>query len=362
MFGNEIYIFGAKSTAIGAIRAIRKLYPSCNIKACIVSSCKDNPTEIEGIEVVEHKALNMQLSKEVRKKICILVATPIYVQDEIKSTLNMFGYTNVILLDSEMEEKLMGDYFKAIGAYKDLKSIINRDNGPKVCVYKVKHHADVVLKYAVKDESWVRDIQVGASFAPEIFCEITDNKGDNISDKNPVYCELTAFYSMWKGGLLDELNDEDYCGVFQYRRVLDVDGKDFIPCQDAGVEVILPYPMLHLPNIKEHHTRYTNEDEWNMLLQAVKELSPEYYADYERIFGNQYMYNYNMIITKKSIFMDFCDWLFPILFRTEQLCEQADFVPRKRYIAYFGESMMTWYFMHNQNKYNIVHTGRMLRK
>ena len=39
-----------------------------------------------------------------------------------------------------------------------------------------------------------------------------DNEGDNISGKNPDYCELTAQYWAWKN------IDCDYYGFFHYRR------------------------------------------------------------------------------------------------------------------------------------------------
>ena len=41
-----------------------------------------------------------------------------------------------------------------------------------------------------------------------------DNDGDNISEKNPWYCELTAQYWAWKNC------DCDYFGFFHYRRYL----------------------------------------------------------------------------------------------------------------------------------------------
>lgn len=44
---------------------------------------------------------------------------------------------------------------------------------------------------------------------------IGDNTGDNISEKNPYYCELTAQYWAWKN-----LHDVEYVGFCHYRRFL----------------------------------------------------------------------------------------------------------------------------------------------
>jgi len=48
---------------------------------------------------------------------------------------------------------------------------------------------------------------------------LKDDSGDNISDKNAHYGELTGHYWLWKN-LLPSL-DTEYVGVCQYRRFLD---------------------------------------------------------------------------------------------------------------------------------------------
>ena len=45
---------------------------------------------------------------------------------------------------------------------------------------------------------------------------IKDNVGDNISDRNPYYCEMTGVYWVWKND-----KSSDYLGSCHYRRVFD---------------------------------------------------------------------------------------------------------------------------------------------
>ncbi len=46
---------------------------------------------------------------------------------------------------------------------------------------------------------------------------ITDNSGDNISDKNPYYGEYTFHYWLWKN-YLDNISDNEWIGFCTYRR------------------------------------------------------------------------------------------------------------------------------------------------
>ena len=69
---------------------------------------------------------------------------------------------------------------------------------------------------AFPDGASILPIQVGAQNAPTMFKEtLHDNDGENISSKNPMYCELTAQYWAWKNA------DADYYGFCHYRRYFD---------------------------------------------------------------------------------------------------------------------------------------------
>ena len=77
-------------------------------------------------------------------------------------------------------------------------------------------------------------------------------------------------------------------------------------------------------------------------------------------FSKPEFYNYNMLIAKKSVFADYCSWLYPILDRIEELSESKGKDRHDRYMAYLSESLETLYFMADLKRLKIYHTGRLL--
>jgi hypothetical protein len=223
-----------------------------------------------------------------------------------------------------------------------------------------KHCKDKPLTNKVEMPAWTVPIQVGAGLTDVRIADVRDNTGINISWKNVNYCELTALYWLWKNVLVNPETDVEYAGLFQYRRILDISDDDIKRLGENGVDVVLPFPMLHEPDIREHHTRYISESDWNAMLQALGELQPEYAVAYEGIFSQPYFYNYNILIAKRLVLSDYCEWLFPILERVEELSVPRGNERADRYIGYLGENLMTLYFMYNRERLNIVHTGRLM--
>lgn len=237
---------------------------------------------------------------------------------------------------------------------------------PKIQVYMAKFHKDTPLKNQRDLPEWVIPIQVGAASTEKRIAGILDCDGDNISLKNANYSELTALYWIWKSclenngltGTKDRI--QTYYGLFHYRRLLDISDQDVKQMIEHDVDVILPYPTIHEPDIREHHERYIKESDWNAALQALKELEPEYYKSYDDIFSQQYLYNYNILVAKAAVLERYCQWLFPILERVEELSEPKGSGRADRYIGYIGENLLTLYFMRHSRDLKIACTGRIM--
>ena len=138
--------------------------------------------------------------------------------------------------------------------------------------------------------------------------------------------------------------------------MFDFSEDDLLRLFDNDVDVVLPWPLPYEPNIHAHHQRYIKDDDWNALLTALRELQPEYADAFDGILEQKYLFNYNVILAKKAVLCEYCEWLFPILERTEELSVPKGSERADRYIGYMGETLETLYFMKNAERLNIVHT------
>jgi len=198
-------------------------------------------------------------------------------------------------------------------------------NNPSVKIVIATHK-----KYKMPDECMYLPLYVGAEGKldkdgnPLDLGYIKDNTGDNISIKNPNYCELTGLYWAWKN-----LNT-DYIGLVHYRRhfgkkILGRDVFDGILTYKE-LEPILKRYKVFVPTKRRYfietlyshyeHTHCSNQ------LDITREIIVEKYSDYvksyDKVLKHTYGYMFNMCIIQKEYFGEYCSWLFDILFELEK--------------------------------------------
>lgn len=143
--------------------------------------------------------------------------------------------------------------------------------------------------------------------------------GENIAYKNPHYSELTAQYWIWKND-----HDSGIVGLCHYRRFfsssgLSLDPKHFL--DEKRIEKYLKNADAIVPKraylSRGAYIQYLDggsEKDLSNTREAIEHLYPEYLPYFERYFVNSaYTRFCNMIITRKSIFDEYSEWLFRIL-------------------------------------------------
>ena len=147
-----------------------------------------------------------------------------------------------------------------------------------------------------------------------------DDEGENISELNPYFCELTGLYWAWKN-----LN-ADYIGLTHYRRHFSLHPHSAYiweaVLRKSELERDLGRVKIFVPNKRRYwietlyshyaHTHYANQlDETR---KVIEDRYPEYVGSFDKVVKRRWGYMFNMMIMERQLFDDYCSWLFNILF------------------------------------------------
>lgn len=205
---------------------------------------------------------------------------------------------------------------------------------------------------------------------------IGDNTGDNISCKNPYYCELTAQYWAWKNC------NADYIGFMHYRRHLSFDDtvaykENIYGLVDSAIlnadyvnkfkldsehisKMVSQYDIVTVKpwNVtqagsKNNYDHYASSDkklyikDYDEALKILRAKYPEFEEDICNYNKSQIGYYTNIFIMKKDIFSQYCAWLFDILFELEKRIDISKYNNEEaRVFGYISEWLFGIYIFH----------------
>lgn len=355
----DLVIYGAQGTALGAYEAIHNLYPVRKIHCFLVTERGANGEFLAGLPVLEVETFARGLSVKEKEHIEVLIATPENVMGTIEKKLEANGLNCHVRLTSSRWAELMSYHYVCDKEFMALSALPVGYHRAGMHLFMAKFYKDQPLSGDYHLPEWVTPIQVGAVLCGERVANLLDCDGEHISEKNGNYSELTALYWIWKNRLIPGSCDGqfEYYGLTHYRRILEFSEDDVLRLVDNDVDVVLPYPMPYEPDIQVHHERYLKKEDWNAVLRAVSEIRPEYREPLEHVLKQKYLFNYNIMLAKKHVLADYCNWLFPILERVEELSIPKGTERSDRYIGYVGETLATLYFMINRRTLTITYTG-----
>ena len=196
---------------------------------------------------------------------------------------------------------------------------------------KIKVIVATHKKYDMPKDKLYLPLHVGAEGKDDIGYE-KDNKGENISLKNPNFCELTGLYWAWKN-----LN-EKYIGLSHYRRHFaskKINKKDLInsvlTLKEADkilneVDIIVPkLRKYYIENLYSHYDHTMYIEPLDITGNIIEEKYPEYKLEFDKLKKRTSAHMFNMMIMKKDKLDEYCTWLFDILFELEKRVDNTKY-------------------------------------
>lgn len=225
--------------------------------------------------------------------------------------------------------------------------------------------------YKVLSDKTYLPVHAGAAHAQDIGYQ-SDAQGQSISEKNSLYCELTALYWAWKNLPSDAL------GLMHYRRYLGEPSR-CLPWKPrieriATGEELLDYlrktPIL-LPKkrdyfIESREAQYVHAHGragLDVLRHVLAQKAPEYLPAFETSMKRTSGHCFNIFVMRRDLADAYCQWMFDILFEVER--EMRRSMPQEitpRLFGFISERMMDCWLETNGYVYKELPVVNMERQ
>ena len=222
----------------------------------------------------------------------------------------------------------------------------------KITIYVATHK-----KAEFPKEKIYKPIRVGSVLNSDDFGYQRDDIGENISNKNKSFCELTATYWIMK-------NDKsDIVGLTHYRRYFfkkHKNNKLENVLSEKEIREILKEKDIIVPNstfIIKHNAEKSWEKthikkDYDECRKIIAEKYPDYVEAFEQFSKSRFLYICNMFIARKEIFDEYYKWLFDILFELEKRTDISNYDDyNKRLFGFMSERLFNvWLLKHKELK------------
>lgn len=199
-------------------------------------------------------------------------------------------------------------------------------------------------------------IQVGASLYSYDLGIFTDKVGNNISEKNPSFCELTALYWAWKNGIFEKNN---YVGLVHYRRYFSgheirlnnkqiLGEKEIAECFKEADCIVPKKRNYYIESVYSHYKNAHYINDLDEALRILIEKNPEYQTACNHVMNGKTLHLFNMFIMKSELCEQYCEWLFPLLFKLEEKLDISTYnTYQKRVFGFIAERLFNIWLVHN---------------
>ncbi len=260
----------------------------------------------------------------------------------------------IIIFSSYWEKKSKFSFLEEYGSIKTYLTkdccvrVVNRRKKVKKDNKNTKIYVVTHKKYNVFNDELYVPIYVG-NYSPEQKA-VTDKTGENISYLNEKLNECTAIYWIWKN------TQHDIVGINHYRRyflnsdlrnrenILDINSIDRIfQDYDMITSCIRSTDIYNIEEcIKYSIQKCAFERGKAVIFESLEKNQPDYIDACKTVMNGHKVFLYNMFLTKKGIFDEYCEWLFSFLIEAAHKIDISKYDPySKRVIGFFAERMLT---------------------
>lgn len=235
-------------------------------------------------------------------------------------------------------------------------------NERKVKAVDVKVIIAAHKRYRMPTDEMYLPVHVGATGKDRIENYQRDDEGENISELNPYFCELTGLYWAWKN------LESDYIGLSHYRRHFSNnphckdpwDGvlkKEDIADDLGNIKIFVPSRRRYwIETLYSHYAHTHHIYQLDETRKIIAEQCPDYLGSFDKATKRRWGYMFNMMIMERRLFNDYCSWLFDILFELRKRLGEEGLTPfHSRYYGRISEIIFN-VWLEEQRK-----TGRIQR-
>ena len=207
---------------------------------------------------------------------------------------------------------------------------------------------------------------------------IGDDTGDNISNKNGYYNEMTALYWAWKN--YSDLGNPDFIGLMHYRRHLYINQMSsksaYYECNNIGspsdyindvlglteskiLKIFEQYDFVtttpyYKESVYKHYEEAHNIEELDLVIDIINKKFPKYKKSCQNYLFGHNAYFCNMFIFPKDIFFQYCEFIFGVLSEFEK---KIDMTNKRMFVAERITGIFIQFLLENGKK--IAHVPTM---
>lgn len=167
-----------------------------------------------------------------------------------------------------------------------------------------------------------------------------DDTGENISDLNFLYGELTGLFWIWQN-----VYDMDYVGLCHYRRYFlnskrQAMGKsDYVRLLEQ-YDAIVPKHAECEESYYKHFGKAHNKHDLDAVERALKRIYPKYADAYDKVMEGSIYYGGNLVVTSLPILKAYAEWLFNIFMEASGEIDVSGYDDyHKRVYGFLSEQM-----------------------